>query len=74
MGGGKGETAPFCPINRNRNPLEMESTHEPREAAWAARFAACLQETLNRNQDTAEAGGEKLESPAYDKQDDNQST
>jgi hypothetical protein len=47
----------------------MELTHEPRDAAWASRLAARLQETLNRDQETAEAGGKKLESPAYDKQD-----
>jgi hypothetical protein len=52
----------------------MEWTHELREVAEASRLAARPQKTLNSNQDTAEAGGKNLESPAYSKQNDEPST
>jgi hypothetical protein len=72
-GRGKGETVPFCPIE-TANTKEMELTHEPREAAWAHRLAARLQETFNGNQGTVEAGSTELESSAYGKEDDQQPT
>jgi hypothetical protein len=73
MGGGKEKPHRFIHSKATANALEMELTHEPRKAARASRFAAHLQETLNRTQNTAEAGSRKLESPAYGKQDGKQS-
>jgi hypothetical protein len=70
---GKGETAPFCPIE-TANTKEMEWTHEPHEAAWARRLATRLQETFNGNQGTVEAGNEKPAGSAYGKEDDQQPT
>jgi len=65
----EGETAPFCPIE-GTVAKKLRLTHESREAAWARKLAARLQETLNRNQNTAEAGGKRPKSPAYGKPND----
>ena len=73
MGGGKGETAPFCPIE-TANTKPMEWTHEPREAAWGRRLAARLQETFNENRGTEEARSKEPEGSAYGKEDDQQPT
>ena len=73
MGGGKGETAPFCPIDIANTKL-MGQTHEPREAAWRPRLATRLQETFNGNRGTAEARDKESEGSAYGKEDDQQPT
>jgi hypothetical protein len=73
MGGGKGETAPFCPIE-TANTKEMEWTHEPRDEAWGRRFATRLQETFNRNRGAAKTRSKEPEGSVYGKEDDQQPT
>ena len=73
MGGGKGETAPFCPINV-ANAQQMERTHDPREIAWERRIATRLQGTFDGDQETAEASNKEPEDSAHGKEDDQQPT